>query len=199
MKVCQLGGLGGDNMTIIIVCCLHGKPWQHLVDKCKKYHTDKKSMSKLLEPAFSTFDRFAADGPFSEVSVLKGDEVQNTNDTSSSSHTSSASSSPISTEEKFDGLLSDITETTNATITKNDDTAVATAIKGDENKAVSKPNEKLIEKSENEPQSTDADKNKNAASTENDLATAKETSTVSEALAAVVAELSSESFVSNGE
>jgi hypothetical protein len=100
-----MGGLGGDNMTIIIICCLHGKPWEHLVEKCKKYHAEKKAMSKLHEPAFSTFDRFAADGPFSEV--IKGvDDSQNANETSSSSHTSSPSSSPISAEDKFDGLVS---------------------------------------------------------------------------------------------
>ena len=104
-----MGGLGGDNMTIIIICFLHGKPWQHLVDKCKKYHTEKKALSKLLEPAFSTFDRFAADGPFSEVSVLKAsDDSQNSNE--SSSHTSSPSSSPISTEDKFEGILTETLE-----------------------------------------------------------------------------------------
>lgn len=106
-----MGGLGGDNMTIIIICFLHGKPWQHLVDKCKKIHSEKKALSKLMEPAFSTFDRFAADGPFSEVSVLKtSDSAQNSND--SSSHTSSPSSSPISTEEKFDSILADSIEST---------------------------------------------------------------------------------------
>lgn len=107
--VCQMGGLGGDNMTIIIICFLHGKPWQHLVDKCKKIHSEKKTLSKLLEPAFSTFDRFAADGPFSEVSVLKtSDDSQNSNE--SSSHTSSPSSSPISTEDKFEGILTETLE-----------------------------------------------------------------------------------------
>lgn len=104
-----MGGLGGDNMTIIIICFLHGKPWQHLVDKCKKIHSEKKALSKLLEPAFSTFDRFAADGPFSDVNVLKGsDDSQNSNE--SSSHTSSPSSSPISTEDKFEGILTETLE-----------------------------------------------------------------------------------------
>lgn len=105
--VCQMGGLGGDNMSIIIICMLHGKPWEHLVEKCKKMHADKKASTKLSEPAFSHFDRFTADGPFAEVSVLKAsDDVHNAADsTSSSSHTSSPSSSPISTDDKFDALL----------------------------------------------------------------------------------------------
>lgn len=110
--VCQMGGLGGDNMSIIIICMLHGKPWENLVEKCKKIHNDKKASTKLSEPAFAQFDRFTADGPFAEVSVLKAaDDVHNTADsTSSSSHTSSPSSSPISTDEKFDAMLAEATE-----------------------------------------------------------------------------------------
>lgn len=114
--VCQMGGLGGDNMSIIIICMLHGKPWEHLVEKCKKIHTDKKNSMKLSEPAFAHFDRFTADGPFAEVSVLKAaDDVHNAADsTSSSSHTSSPSSSPISTDEKFDTMLAEGTGAENA-------------------------------------------------------------------------------------
>lgn len=100
-----MGGLGGDNMSIIIICMLHGKPWESLVEKCKRYHSERKATSKLCEPAFSAFDRLTSDGPFAEVSVLKAasDELTNANETSSSSHTSSpSSSSPISTEEKFE-------------------------------------------------------------------------------------------------
>jgi hypothetical protein len=98
-----MGGLGGDNMSIIIICFLHGKPWQNLVDKCKRISSEKKASSKLLEPAFSAFDRFTADGPFAEVSVLKTSDDLHANESSSSSHTSSpSSSSPISTEEKFE-------------------------------------------------------------------------------------------------
>lgn len=105
--VCQMGGLGGDNMSIIIICLLHGKPFENLVEKCKKIHADKKASTKLSEPAFAHFDRFTADGPFAEVSVLKAaDDVHNSTDsTSSSSHTSSPSSSPISSDDKFAALL----------------------------------------------------------------------------------------------
>lgn len=115
--VCQMGGLGGDNMSIIIICFLHGKPWETLVEKCKKIHTEKKASTKLSEPAFTHFDRFTADGPFAEVSVLKAaDDIHNTTDsTSSSSHTSSPSSSPISTDEKFDTLLAEGNSSENST------------------------------------------------------------------------------------
>ncbi|XP_052868848.1 probable protein phosphatase 2C T23F11.1 [Anopheles cruzii] len=32
---CQMGGIGGDNMTVIIVCFLHGQPYEQLIDRCK--------------------------------------------------------------------------------------------------------------------------------------------------------------------
>lgn len=117
-----MGGLGGDNMSIIIICFLHGKPWQNLVDKCKRIHLEKKASSKLCEPAFSAFDRFTSEGPFAEVSVLKAasDELSNANETSSSSHTSSPSSSPISTEDKFDIETSPIAAATGTSSTSTE-------------------------------------------------------------------------------
>lgn len=30
-----MGGLGGDNMTVILVCFLHNKPYEELIEKCK--------------------------------------------------------------------------------------------------------------------------------------------------------------------
>lgn len=33
--VLQMGGLGGDNMTVILVCFLHNKPYEELIEKCK--------------------------------------------------------------------------------------------------------------------------------------------------------------------
>jgi len=31
---CQMGGLGCDNMTVVLVCLLHGEPYSRLTDKC---------------------------------------------------------------------------------------------------------------------------------------------------------------------
>lgn len=31
---CQMGGLGGDNMTVVLVCFLHNKPYDDLVKRC---------------------------------------------------------------------------------------------------------------------------------------------------------------------
>lgn len=135
-----MGGLGGDNMSIILICFLHGKPWQNLVDKCKRIHSEKKSSSKLCEPAFSAFDRFTNDGPFAEVSVLKAsDDLSNANESSSSSHTSSpSSSSPISAEEKFE-LLAESSQVSAAEtiITATTTTTTSTATKIEETKAES--------------------------------------------------------------
>jgi len=98
-----MGGLGGDNMTIIIVCFLHGKPWETLVEKCKRNHAEKKASTKLSGPAFTQFNRLSSDGPFSDVAILKAsDENQIAESGSSSSHTSSPSSSPVSGDEKFE-------------------------------------------------------------------------------------------------
>ena len=33
---CQMGGLGCDNMTVCIVCLLHGKPYEDLIRRCSQ-------------------------------------------------------------------------------------------------------------------------------------------------------------------
>ena len=33
---CQMGGLGCDNMTVIIVCFLHGGTYQDLMERCAR-------------------------------------------------------------------------------------------------------------------------------------------------------------------
>ena len=107
--ICQMGGLGGDNMSIIIVCFLHGQPYANLVERCRKHHLEKKA-TMVNEPFFdATLDRLTADGPFSDVSSLSATGVVNAQsneaNSSSSSPTSSPSSSPRSSpEDKFDAL-----------------------------------------------------------------------------------------------
>jgi len=32
---CQMGGLGGDNMTVVLVCLLHGRPYSDLIARCR--------------------------------------------------------------------------------------------------------------------------------------------------------------------
>lgn len=46
---CQMGGIGGDNMTVIIVCFLHGRPYEDLVNKCKEQVAE---MNRKMEAMF---------------------------------------------------------------------------------------------------------------------------------------------------
>ena len=32
---CQMGGLGCDNMTVVLVCFLNGEPYEKLSERCK--------------------------------------------------------------------------------------------------------------------------------------------------------------------
>jgi len=36
---CQMGGLGADNMTVILVCNLNGQPYEKLAERCSTTHT----------------------------------------------------------------------------------------------------------------------------------------------------------------
>lgn len=35
-----LMGTGCDNMTVVLVCFLHGKPYSHLISRCQKSSTN---------------------------------------------------------------------------------------------------------------------------------------------------------------
>merc|ERR1712226_1411363 len=39
---CQLGGLGSDNMTCVLVCLLHEQPYQVLVERCASQSAGRK-------------------------------------------------------------------------------------------------------------------------------------------------------------
>lgn len=36
---CLMGGLGGDNMTVVLVCFLHNKPYDNLISRCETSET----------------------------------------------------------------------------------------------------------------------------------------------------------------
>ncbi|KAH8379982.1 hypothetical protein KR009_008303 [Drosophila setifemur] len=40
---CQMGGLGGDNMTVVLVCLLHGRPYSDLIARCRNSNSNKES------------------------------------------------------------------------------------------------------------------------------------------------------------
>merc|ERR1711936_1424081 len=41
---CQMGGLGCDNMTCVLVCLLHNQPYQVLVERCAKLSREREEM-----------------------------------------------------------------------------------------------------------------------------------------------------------
>uniref|UniRef100_A0A0K8TN81 protein-serine/threonine phosphatase n=1 Tax=Tabanus bromius TaxID=304241 RepID=A0A0K8TN81_TABBR len=44
---CQMGGLGGDNMTVVLVCFLHEKPYEKLVAKCADAKKDNTTEEEI--------------------------------------------------------------------------------------------------------------------------------------------------------
>lgn len=45
---CQMGGLGGDNMTVVLVCFLHGKTYKELSARCaEKLQTNESKETDL--------------------------------------------------------------------------------------------------------------------------------------------------------
>lgn len=59
---CQMGGIGGDNMTVIIVCFLHGRPYEDLVNRCKEHVAET---NRNLEKQFNEHDAFFMPEPSS--------------------------------------------------------------------------------------------------------------------------------------
>lgn len=49
---CQMGGLGGDNMTVVLVCFLHNKPYADLVQRCASSTTT--ANTNTSQPATQT-------------------------------------------------------------------------------------------------------------------------------------------------
>lgn len=46
---CQMGGLGCDNMTVLLVCFLHGADYTQLADKCRRPRADSLSLGSTSE------------------------------------------------------------------------------------------------------------------------------------------------------
>lgn len=79
---CQMGGLGCDNMTVILICFINGKSYEELAAKCSLPARSKNQTSSPADEAENEEETTGiADSPDSTVS------------TSSSSSTSSGSSS----------------------------------------------------------------------------------------------------------
>jgi len=66
---CQMGGLGCDNMTVVLICLLHGKNYEDLADKCAIPYGLKTKNKQLLSQSSSS----------TSSSVSTDDEDMNTN------------------------------------------------------------------------------------------------------------------------
>lgn len=73
---CQMGGLGGDNMTVVLVCFLHNKPYAELVARCASSSTT--------------------------TTMLNNTTTTTTTNTNQKSSSSSTPSSPEDEEEELD-------------------------------------------------------------------------------------------------
>jgi len=114
---CSMGGLGCDNMTVLLVCTLHEKPYQKLIDRCaeltKKRDADLKRSfdeedSKLLngDDETSTKNRDQETekaGAESDGSGKSSSEVDETAKSSSSSNTSDDKENSMQTAATTDG------------------------------------------------------------------------------------------------
>lgn len=71
---CQMGGIGGDNMTVIIVCFLHGRPYEDLVNRCKEHVVE---MNRKMGEMFIDHDSsFVPEQSSSKVSLVDaGDDI----------------------------------------------------------------------------------------------------------------------------
>lgn len=59
---CQMGGLGCDNMTVVLICFLNGKTYEDLADKCAiPYGLKTKSNPLLSESSSSTSSSVSTD------------------------------------------------------------------------------------------------------------------------------------------
>lgn len=47
---CQMGGLGCDNMTVVLVCLLHGGSYDALATKCSQPYVNGSDWHREIDP-----------------------------------------------------------------------------------------------------------------------------------------------------
>ena len=63
-----MGGLGCDNMTCVLVCLLHNKPYQVMVERCARLAREReeeirRKVSEELEQAEESLEQEASETP----------------------------------------------------------------------------------------------------------------------------------------
>uniref|UniRef100_A0A182KDD3 protein-serine/threonine phosphatase n=1 Tax=Anopheles christyi TaxID=43041 RepID=A0A182KDD3_9DIPT len=66
---CQMGGIGGDNMTVIVVCFLHGQPYEELVNRCKEAVARRQAQRKQRRSQFEEIEQQRTSRSQSSVTV----------------------------------------------------------------------------------------------------------------------------------
>ncbi len=181
-----MGGLGGDNMTLIIVCFLHGQPYENLIERCKKLHAEREKKRNeffngvngegskenvherptitplSVESLMNAY--FAQGGPSSFQTVgrsaTQSQSVESTNEPKLSSSSSSATSSPTSC------TSSTTPEQCDSTVKQEDEKLAGEVAEASIDKVEQKVEEKetkveepAINNQETEPQSSPTPKN----------------------------------------
>lgn len=81
---CQMGGIGGDNMTVIIVCFLHGRPYEDLVTRCKDRVNE---MNLKMAQMFIDHESRSASEPDNDTSPEQSPKATTTNVTTTTKTT----------------------------------------------------------------------------------------------------------------
>lgn len=68
---CAMGGLGCDNMTVVLVCFLNGKPYKELSSKCSKpsVATVRHEEDQHQENGISSSEGYTSDEPSNDSST----------------------------------------------------------------------------------------------------------------------------------
>jgi hypothetical protein len=100
---CQMGGLGCDNMTVILICFLNGKPYKELSAKCRRSPFNLNQKSSEVDDQHPDADVVVVKTGIEDEEETTGiadspDSNISTSSSSCSSHSSSSSSGSSSTE-----------------------------------------------------------------------------------------------------
>ncbi|CAG2181005.1 unnamed protein product, partial [Oppiella nova] len=88
---CQMGGLGCDNMTVVLITLLHGKSYEDLAERCAVHFSQKSNNRSLLSHSSSSTtssmssddDELNSNMESTEKSVNGGDHESDANETKS--------------------------------------------------------------------------------------------------------------------
>lgn len=142
----QMGGLGGDNMTVVLVCFLHGKSYEDLVIRCASSMLSTKSLSDSQASSTSSLSSPSRTPPPLSTITTTATETSTTTETATT--TTSTSTKGQMLETTIHNILND------EDLRKKMLTAAASAVISDEY-----PN-KCVNNEDDEEQKTDNTENK---------------------------------------